>query len=175
MTPAFNADPVRAPGMPEGPGGRPAVRESRSGRGLFALAAASAGAAILELDGEILPDAGRLSVQVGEREHLHPHPDALAADCVYRCRWRFLNHSCDPNCWLDGRILRARCDITSGEQLTFDYNCTEWSMASPFDCACGACDGATVRGYAHLDAAGRMRRAAHAAPHLRSCGADGRA
>jgi hypothetical protein len=48
-------------------------------------------------------------------------------------------------------------------------------MASPFDCACGACDGATVRGYAHLDAAGRMRRAAHEAPHLRSCGADGRA
>ena len=161
--------------MPQGAGCRVAVRDVRSGRGLFALEAASAGAAILELDGEILPTASMHSVQVGVREHMHPSSDAVAAGSVDRCSWRFLNHSCDPNCWFDGRILRARRDIAPGEQLTFDYNCTEWSMASPFACACGACDGAPVRGYAHLDAAGRAHRAAHAAPHLCSRRADGRA
>ncbi|MBU3683044.1 MAG: SET domain-containing protein-lysine N-methyltransferase [Phycisphaerales bacterium] len=171
----IDAQHGRAPPLPDGACCRVAVRDVRSGRGLFALDAASAGAAILELDGEILPTASRHSVQVGVREHLHPHRDALAAGSVDRCGWRFLNHSCDPNCWLDGLVLRARRDIASGEQLTFDYNCTEWSMASPFSCGCGTCDGAMVRGYAHIDADGRARRAAHAAPHLRSSGANGRA
>lgn len=142
------------------------VRQVRAGRGLFALAAARAGACILELDGEILPVPSVFSLQVGEHEHLHPHRDALAAESVERCRWRFLNHSCDPNCWIDGRALRARRAIAPGDELTFDYNCTEWSMDSPFDCACGACDGRAVRGYSHLDAGDRARRAAHAAPHL---------
>lgn len=172
MDPVIDAQDGHAPRMPEGARCRVAVRDVRSGRGLVALEAASAGAVILELDGEILPTASRHSVQVGMREHLHPSRDAVAADSVDRCSWRFLNHSCDPNCWLDGLVLRARRDIAPGEQLTFDYNCTEWSMASPFRCGCGACDGATVQGYAHLDADGRTRRAAHLAPHLRSSGAD---
>ncbi|MFM9170657.1 MAG: SET domain-containing protein-lysine N-methyltransferase [Phycisphaerales bacterium] len=151
------------------------VRQVRAGRGLFALVAVRAGARILDLDGEILPLPSAFSLQVGEHEHLHPHRDALAADSAERCQWRFLNHSCDPSCWIDGRALRARRAIAPGDELTFDYNCTEWSMASPFRCGCGACDGATVQGYAHLDADGRARRAAHLAPHLRLPGADGRA
>jgi len=151
------------------------VRDTPTGRGLFANAVASVGEAILELDGEILSTPSVFSVQVGEREHLHPNRAALAADDSERSRWRFLNHSCDPNCWMDGRTLRARRAIAAGEQLTFDYNCTEWSMDTSFDCACGACDGSPVRGYAHLDAEARTRRHAHAAPHLRARAMHGHA
>ena len=142
------------------------VRQVRAGRGLFALVAVRAGARILDLEGEILPVPSVFSLQVGEHEHLHPHRDALAAEGAERCPWRFLNHSCDPNCWIDGRALRARRAIAPGDELTFDYNCTEWSMDSPFDCACEACGGQPVRGYAHLDAGARERRSGHAAPHL---------
>jgi len=151
------------------------VRDTPTGRGLFANAVASVGEAILELDGEILSTPSVFSVQVGAREHLHPNHTALAADDTERSRWRFLNHSCDPNCWMDGRTLRARRAIAAGEQLTFDYNCTEWSMDVPFDCACGACNGLQVRGYAHLDAEARTRRDAHAAPHLRARAMHGHA
>ena len=132
-----------------------------------------AGGLVMRLDGPLVEKPGRYTVQVDV--DLHVDAEASPEHEGRYPLWRFLNHSCDPNCWFDGRILRARRDIAPGEQLTFDYNCTEWSMASPFDCACGACDGAPVRGYAHLDAAGRSRRAAHAAPHLRSRRADGRA
>ena len=151
------------------------VRDTPTGRGLFAHAAAAPGDVILEIDGEVLASPSVYSVQVGEQEHLHPHRDALANDDTERSRWRFLNHSCDPNCWMDGRTLRARRAIAPGEQLTFDYNCTEWSMDTPFDCACGACNGSQVRGYAHLDVEARTRRDAHAAPHLRARAMHGHA
>jgi hypothetical protein len=48
-------------------------------------------------------------------------------------------------------------------------------MDVPFDCACGACNGSPVRGYAHLDAEARTRRDAHAAPHLRARAMHGHA
>lgn len=155
--------------------GNATVRDTPTGRGLFAQATTAAGEPILELDGIVVNSPSVFSVQVGEREHLHPHPEALADGDTERSRWRFLNHSCDPNCWMDGRTLRARRAIAPGEQLTFDYNCTEWSMDAPFDCACGACNGAPVRGYAHLDAEARARRDAHAARHLRARAMHGNA
>jgi hypothetical protein len=152
-----------------------AVRDTPTGRGLFAAAAASAGDVILELDGDVLPTPSVHSVQVGEPAHLHPPREAAGDGDHERGRWRFLNHACDPNCWMDGRMLRARRAIAPGEQLTFDYNCTEWSLAEPFACACGRCDGSPVRGYAHLCAVGRARREAHAAPHLRARAMHGHA
>ena len=36
-----------------------------------------------------------------------------------------------------------------GEELGFHYCMTEWSMASPFECAKG---GQSIQGFAHLDA-----------------------
>lgn len=65
----------------------------------------------------------------------------------------FLNHSCSPNCYLDVDRLefRALRDLEAGEQLTFNYLTSEWSMESPFDCWCGAseCSG-TIQGFSHL-------------------------
>ena len=65
--------------------------------------------------------------------------------------------------------------IEADEQLTFDYNTTEWSMDAPFACACGACSGAAIRGYAHLTSAERAQREPYVAAHLRARAVHGNA
>ena len=52
----------------------------------------------------------------------------------------YLNHSCDPNIILDtlNFEIRAIRDIAPGEELSFFYPSTEWSMSTPFECLCGA-------------------------------------
>jgi SET domain-containing protein len=51
-----------------------------------------------------------------------------------------LNHSCDPNVILDteNMVMVARNDIAKGDELAFFYPSTEWEMAAPFICLCGA-------------------------------------
>ena len=60
----------------------------------------------------------------------HTHVGKLAA----------LNHSCDPNVILDTdkMVMVARQDIEKGAELSFFYPSTEWEMAAPFICLCGA-------------------------------------
>ena len=52
----------------------------------------------------------------------------------------YLNHSCHPNCFLDFEQLAfvALRPIAVGEQLSFNYLSSEWSMATPFRCWCDA-------------------------------------
>ncbi|HKO44470.1 MAG TPA: SET domain-containing protein [Pyrinomonadaceae bacterium] len=47
---------------------------------------------------------------------------------VYVDDARFINHSFQPNVWLDKQqdILIAAKDIESGEEITEDYSVTEW-------------------------------------------------
>ncbi len=48
----------------------------------------------------------------------------------------FINHSCEPNAKFDNCNLIAIRKIIASEQLTFDYNTTEYDLASPFECHC---------------------------------------
>lgn len=49
----------------------------------------------------------------------------------------FVNHSCDPNAWIDGQIgLCARRDIAAGEEVCFDYAMTDGSEYDEFECLC---------------------------------------
>ncbi len=88
----------------------------------------------------------RMTVQMSETEHIELAPSWLA----------FINHSCDPNARFDPdvRHLVAERAIAPGDELTFFYPSTEWSMATPFDCRCGAarCLG-RIDGAARLDPA----------------------
>jgi D-alanine-D-alanine ligase len=52
--------------------------------------------------------------------------------------WRPLNHSCDPNTWLDGLNLVARRDIAAGEPLTVEYATFCGPEMRPFECQCGS-------------------------------------
>ncbi len=53
----------------------------------------------------------------------------------------FMNHSCDPNCWYDGknRIVSRRV-ISPGEELTIDYAMimSPFGLERPFLCCCEA-------------------------------------
>jgi D-alanine-D-alanine ligase len=116
--------------------------------------------------GEVLCDVDfrpskryRYSLQIDVDEHGEILPTAL----------RLMSHSCAPNLMWDLPNRRAVIirDIAPGEQFTFFYPSTEWDMAEPFDCWCGApeCVG-TIRGAKHLDRTILMRH--HLAPHIKT-------
>ena len=69
------------------------------------------------------------TIQIGADRHINVL-DVLA----------YLNHSCAPNTIVDTHALTitAARDISGGETLTFFYPSTEWQMAQPFICLCGA-------------------------------------
>ena len=52
----------------------------------------------------------------------------------------FMNHSCAPSVFLNTTDLTitALRDLAVGDEVTFFYPSTEWHMAEPFDCLCGA-------------------------------------
>ncbi len=52
--------------------------------------------------------------------------------------WRPINHSCDPNTWLEGLDLVARRDIEAGEEIRVDYATYGNNILHPFECACGS-------------------------------------
>lgn len=61
--------------------------------------------------------------------------------------WKPINHSCQPNAWLDGLNLVARREIQPGEQISVDYATFCGPNMEEFTCHCGspACRG-TIRG-----------------------------
>ena len=52
----------------------------------------------------------------------------------------YLNHSCKPNVVIDTKTMTCWTvrDIAKGDELTYFYASTEWTMARPFLCLCGA-------------------------------------
>lgn len=107
-----------------------------------------AGDSILHLKGEIVDRPSRFSVQIGPDRHIEVPAEVKIAQPIDRYRWRFLNHSCEPNAAFEDLELVAVRAIEATEQITFDYNTTEYDLASPFECHCGSndCCG-VVRGY----------------------------
>ena len=103
----------------------------------------SAGRVVFYLSGRIVPLPTKYTIQLDANRHV------LAEDEL----WQFMNHGCEPNVRIDvnTRQMIAIRDIALGEELTFNYNTTEWHMASPFECGCGAenCTG-RIRGFRYL-------------------------
>ena len=53
-------------------------------------------------------------------------------------QWTPINHSCDPNAWIEGLDLVARRPIEAGEQITVEYATFLAGTGESFDCHCGA-------------------------------------
>src|SRR5687768_18565815 len=105
------------------------IKTENKFRSLITKEAYTKGQIICEIPTEKLFDkANRYTVQIGREKHTEV--GKLAA----------LNHSCDPNVILDTEnlVMVARRDIEKGEELSFFYPSTEWEMAAPFICLCGA-------------------------------------
>ncbi len=82
--------------------------------------------------------------------------------------WRPINHSCDPNCWLEGLDMVARRDIAAGEELCLDYATFCGPGMKPFECLCTSplCR-ITVRGTDYLLPELRERYGDHVSPYVR--------
>jgi hypothetical protein len=92
---------------------------------------------------ETLSQPNYLTVQLNEHEHILLDPEFL----------QYINHSCQPNVFFDTthQVLRCLRPIEVGEELSFFYPSTEWSMDQGFDCVCNSegCLG-RIQGAAHL-------------------------
>lgn len=79
---------------------------------------------------EIRARPDKYTVQVNDDVHIILQPEYL----------QYINHSCDPNVFFDTTKLQLSClkNIAVGDELTFFYPSTEFAMASPFNCLCGA-------------------------------------
>jgi len=81
-----------------------------------------------------------------------------------------LNHSCDPSTYVDFRdwTLRAARALKIGDDLTFDYNTTEYTMEEPFHCVCGALNcHEYIAGFKNLPLAAQRGIFLRASPYLR--------
>lgn len=102
----------------------------RVGRHVVATRAIAAGEVVASIGGaRRVPVATRYTVQIGASEHI----DGLEE---FTC----LNHSCAPNVVIETTALEIKAlhDIAAGTELTYFYPSTEWHMAEPFECHCGA-------------------------------------
>ncbi len=137
--------------------------------------AAPPGTVLFELQGRVVGQPTRYTVQVGPGEHIEAPEGASLLDHLDRFLWRFLDHSCAPNARIEGRRVVAVRAIEPGDAVTFDYCTTEFEMATPFDCACGApaCRG-RIAGYRALDAAQRAELDGRVAEHVLALAAAAR-
>ena len=145
------------------------VRSSNGYAGVFATRAHPEGRILLPIAGQIQSHPTRYSIQITPETHLEPVLDDVTFS-PGETQWRFINHSCDPNTRMDveARVVVALRPIEKGEELTFNYNTTEWDMAVPFRCHCGSpdCTG-QIQGFRHLTPEQQEALLPLATPHLR--------
>jgi D-alanine-D-alanine ligase len=119
------------------------VEQGTYGEFLRASRSFRKGESIFFLGDTIQPVASKHSIQLDGKRHV------VTENSI----WRFTNHSCNPSMRIDTKIpaMVAVRDIEDGQELTFNYNTSEWQISSPFACGCGqpACLG-EVRGFRHV-------------------------
>ncbi len=147
---------------------RATVTDARAGhRKLVAALPIKEGETILEACGVVHDHPTRHTLQIEAAGHLGPPSEEAVRTQPQTYAWIFTNHHCDPNTFFRGRTLVARRAITVGEELSFDYNSTEWDMSEPFECWCDAIEGRHhVRGFKHLSPERRAVVAPYAARWL---------
>lgn len=141
----------------------PQLRFDRSGIhawGVFADEDIAAGEMILEYRGEIIGNS------IAERREVEYEAAKIGSDYMFRidaanvcdatkqgCVARFINASCEPNCYtkiitLDGNkriVIYAKRNIRTGEELCYDYKFPlEYDESKRIPCYCGAKE---CRGY----------------------------
>jgi hypothetical protein len=113
------------------------VGETEVGKAVFAASGFQKGNKIARIDGEEISDpqyGSSYCMALSDTTSLEPAEP-----------FRFLNHSCQPNCELvlwedddprdDELCLHAVTNIQLGDELTIDYG---WPAQSAIPCRCGA-------------------------------------
>lgn len=88
--------------------------------------------------GLVLDVAGFAALSEDDQTHGLQIEEGLYLVATAREDSDYVNHSCDPNAWLEGQVaLRARRAIAAGEEICFDYAMTDGSDYDEFECVCG--------------------------------------
>jgi hypothetical protein len=115
------------------------IKPLRAGKGLIAKINLNGGTAIFNFIGRLGNDkeTNIMSLQIDDNLFLE---STMGYD-------DFLNHSCNPNCYIDfnGIRLTALRPIKAGEELTYNYNTTEYDLVNSeapsfFKCSCDSKD-----------------------------------
>ncbi len=151
-------------------------READKGGALYTTCAIKAGEVVFAFQGRVkrIEEATPLGLQVGENLFLEADKyDSYRFD-------EFTNHSCTPNGYAVFRkghpYFTAIRDIAIGEELTFNYNTTEWDMfeqeavmkaPSVFICHCKTdnCLG-RIMGFRYLPMEQKLRLRPYLSPYL---------
>jgi hypothetical protein len=124
---------------------------------------------LLVIEGELTSTPTRYSVQVGPSSHVDLPADHRLEEILDKFYWRFMNHSCEPNAVIRGREIYSLRALEPWEEVTFNYNTTEYDIAEPFDCCCGnPCCSGRICGFRYLPGAEQERLRPHLAHHLLS-------
>lgn len=113
-----------------------------NGFGLFSRRTIPNGDIVGRLYGAVLSVANKRTIQIDRHRHI----------CSYYID--FINHSCRPNTYVrieGGSIVLNAIEqiIKEEDEITIDYNCSEYWLAESFTCRC--CESPTrVGGYRHL-------------------------
>lgn len=123
----------------------PKIRTDKSsiGRGIFAVAAITRNEIVIDSSASgkrltsaqiaALPDADErwdYAFQIDNDLYFVPQDKPEESD--------FLNHSCAPNCGIQGNLkIVALRDIAPGEEVTYDYAMSESMPLWRLDCRCG--------------------------------------
>lgn len=133
------------------------LRPSATGERLVSRVAVARGEIVAPLTGRPVGAADRHTLQIGRHRHLTDLGP-----------FAYLDHSCRPTVHVDVEAMRvvALRRLRAGSPLTFFYPATEWDMAAPFPCHCGA-DACLrrVAGARHLPLA--VLRRYELSPHVR--------
>ena len=143
------------------------INTVNKGRGIIARKQISKGEVIVNFFGELVP---REKVQIPNAALQLDEDLFLESDGTID---ENLNHSCNPNCYIDfGRLtLVALKDIPKGEELTFDYNTSEYDLIDQdcsFTCLCGSrdCIG-NIKGFRYLPLGHKKKIEFFLSPFLR--------
>lgn len=98
------------------------VRNSimNGGKGLFATKKYSKDDIVYVLSGDIYDKPTRETIHIGNNKHIYDNYGI------------YINHSFNPNIYVNGYNLVALCNINIDDEITFNYNKTEALMANPF-------------------------------------------
>jgi D-alanine-D-alanine ligase len=113
------------------PGSAHEVVALERGHGLVATRPMAGGQVVSPVSwGPLTREPSRWSLQLGGAVHAEPMPREL----------RYINHGCDPNVLFDlaAGVVRTLRAVAPGDELRCFYPATEWEMAEPFACTCGA-------------------------------------
>lgn len=136
--------------------------------GVFAKVVIPKDTIILHLEGVVIQQPTKYSIQVGIHQHCEI-PEEINPFSTSAFHWKFLNHSCSPNGYfnMEDKTFRALKNILSGEEISFNYNTTEYELAAPFQCRCHSanCYG-EIKGFRYLSLEERNKTRPLLASHL---------